>query len=124
MGRGELFQNILDDILDRLGSPMTSLQESDFILNRKILRTTAKLLNLDEVSFTKAIEMRLNSPNLVLTNLTDDCVNICGSAKHTTDGSGKVLLTSFQTQGFSVVFADLWKKQQVITEDLITLIYF
>lgn len=113
MGRGELFQNVLDDILNYIGNPMVSAQEPDVVLNRKILRNTAKLLNLDEVAFTRVMEMRLNSPNLALTSLTDDCINICGSAKHSRHSSRRVTLTTIQPQGFSAIFTDLWRKQQV-----------
>ena len=112
MGRGELFQNILDGVYDIIGDPITTQQESDIILNRKVLRNTARLLNLDEVSFARAIELRLNSPNLILTSLNAGCVNICGTARQSKVNKNTINLSSIQSKGFSEIFSDLWSNVQ------------
>jgi hypothetical protein len=112
IGKGELFQNILDGILDLLEDPATpSIQDSDSLLNLNILRNAAKLLNLDEEAFLSAINMRVSVSNIMLKVVSTDHFRISGSATSSKSG---IKLTSFNVPEFSEIFANMWAAHKVL----------
>ena len=112
IGKGELFQNILDGILDLLEDPSTpSIQDSDSLLNLNILRNAAKLVNVDEEAFLRAINMRVSVSNIVLKVASTDHFRISGSATSSKSG---IKLTSFTEPEFSEIFANMWAAHKVL----------
>lgn len=112
IGKGELFQNILDGILDLLEDPSTpSIQDSDSLLNLNILRNAAKLVNLDEEAFLRAINMRVSVSNIVLKVVSTDHFRIAGSATSSKSG---IKLISFTAPEFSEIFANMWAAHKVL----------
>ena len=111
IGKGELFQNILDGILDLLEDPATpSIQDSDSLLNLSILRNAAKLVNLDEEAFLRAINMRVSVSTVMLKNVSLDHFRVSGTATSTKKG---IKLTSFTPPEFFEIFAEKWAAHKV-----------
>jgi hypothetical protein len=121
IGKGELFQNILDGILDLLEDPATpSIQDSDSLLNLSILRNAAKLVNLDEDAFLRAISMRVSVSTVVLKVVSSDHFRLCGNAMSTKLG---IKLISFTPPEFSEIFAKMWATHKVVSYYICFLIF-
>ena len=110
MGKGELFQNILDFILGQIETPILSMNET---INRVVLRNTAKLLNLDEDTFLSVLEMKVSAPNILLRSINEKDFILSDSSKILYDENGFVQLTTIPKQSVNELFSNLWNKQKV-----------
>ncbi len=72
LGKGELFQSVLDGVEaathSRLGSVAMSSAEQDSHLNWHILRSTAKLLGLDDETMLRTLRLRADSCSVDLSD--------------------------------------------------------
>lgn len=85
LGKGELFQTLLDGILALTISPIPdSSQEINDLINWKVVRASAKLVGLDDDSLGTMIKLRANSLNVVIRNfstLSDGDICLAGAAQ-------------------------------------------
>lgn len=69
LGRGELFQSLLDGVLALTYAPTPAGLEMDNILNWKVLRSSAKLVGLEnDDSLNELIKLRVNNADMVVRN--------------------------------------------------------
>eukprot|EP01032_Pedospumella_encystans_P010136 gene10136-11874_t len=69
LGRGELFQSLLDGVLALTLAPTPAGLEMDNILNWKVLRSSAKLVGLEnDDSLNELIKLRVNNADMVVRN--------------------------------------------------------
>ena len=111
MGKGELFQNILDFILGQIETPILSMNET---INRVVLRNTAKLLNLDEDAFLSVLEMKVSAPNILLRSIIEKDFILSDSSKILYGESGFVQLTTIPKRSVNELFSNLWNEQKVL----------
>lgn len=64
IGKGELFQLFLDGILKLMDSPPPNDSQVDALLTWDVLRSAAKLLNLDDDVMAETLKLRVNSPSI------------------------------------------------------------
>lgn len=94
LGRGELFQGLLDGILQQTYSAPPEALEMDNILNWRILRTSAKLVGLEnDDSLSELLTLRVSSLTLTIRNFAmhRQDVQCVGAAVETAD--------QYQSQG-------------------------
>lgn len=69
LGRGELFQSLLDGVLALTLAPTPAGLEMDNILNWKVLRTSAKLVGLEnDDSLNELVKLRVNNADVAVRN--------------------------------------------------------
>ena len=84
MGKGELYQLILDGILDQTKKEIPEAEKADDLLKFDILKSASKLLNLDDDYLTSTITLRINAAKVRIVDfsLKAKTVSLSGKAKY------------------------------------------
>ena len=77
MGKGELYQLILDGVLEQTHKPAPDSQKADNVLKWDIIRGTGKTLNLDDDSLASTIAIRVNISSLTITDFNAQSCTVC-----------------------------------------------
>lgn len=79
LGKGEMFQAFLDGILKLMSSPAPADSQVDAVLTWDVVRSAAKLLNLDEDVLADVLKLRVNSPSVSVVDFSvGDMVKLHG----------------------------------------------
>lgn len=77
MGKGELYQLILDGVLEQTHKPAPDSQKADNVLKWDIIRGAGKTLNLDDDSLASTIAIRVNISSLTITDFNAQSCTVC-----------------------------------------------
>ena len=121
MGKGELYQLILDGIVDQTKKIIPDAERADKILKLEILKGASKMLNLDEDCFTNTLSLRLNSANVKINDFTkiSGTVALSGTAKYEIlkkiaagkrKANKKIFLCTIMEEDSSAKLSELWSR--------------
>ena len=84
MGKGELYQLILDGILDQTKKEIPEVEKADDMLKFDIVKGASKLLNLDDDYLTSTITIRMNAAKVRIVDFSQKArtVILSGKAKY------------------------------------------
>ena len=77
MGKGELYQLILDGVLDQTHKPAPDSQKADNVLKWDIVKGAGKTLNLDDDSLSATLAIRVNISSLTITDFNAQSCTVC-----------------------------------------------
>jgi hypothetical protein len=80
LGKGEFFQAILDGVLGAIEDGVQSISQSQSYLEWTVVKSAAKLLNLDEDSMTDVMKFRINQPVVSIRDFSGGAVCLRGSS--------------------------------------------
>lgn len=109
MGKGELYQCLLDGVLGLTFAPTPDVKKQDTHLTWDVLRAAGKLLGLDEDIFSNIISLRVNNPSNSVTDFaaSKKYIIMFGAAKVAKESS-KLSLCSMDAIDRNVYFSYLW----------------
>ena len=122
MGKGELYQLILDGILDQTKKEIQDADKVDKILKFDILKKASKMLNLDDDLLTSTLELRINAANVRIVDFTHNTgiITLSGGAKYEKieknipigkkKSNRKVLLCTIVEEDSLAELSKLWSK--------------
>jgi hypothetical protein len=84
MGKGEMYQLILDGVLHQTEKAAPDSQKADNVLKWEIVRGAGKMLNLDDDSLAATLSLRVNSSNISIVDFSAKSGTVCiaGGAKY------------------------------------------
>ena len=84
MGKGEMYQLILDGILCQTEKAAPDSQKADNVLKWEVVRGAGKMLNLDDDSLAATLSLRVNSSNISIVDFSAKSGTVCiaGGAKY------------------------------------------
>ena len=77
MGKGELYQLILDGVLEQTHKPAPDSQKADNVLKWDIVKGAGKTLNLDDDSLSATLAIRVNISSLTITDFNALSCTVC-----------------------------------------------
>lgn len=80
MGKGELFQSIIDGVLQCSMEGVLGVQEIDLLLRNSILKAAAERHNLDDESLSNMLQLRVNSSVLNIADFSGENIVFAGTA--------------------------------------------
>jgi hypothetical protein len=121
IGRGELFQSIIDGIF-RIMDKDIEEDQKDNILSYEVMKDTAKLLNLDEEIFAEMLVLKINNNNINIKHfLDDDKKNITLTGTAILDAStGRVLIINFENIDSQTSLNKNWIKNHLKRANIIS----
>ena len=84
MGKGELYQIILDGILDQTKKNIPAGEKMDKILKWDIIKSASRTLHFDDASLSSTLSIRVNSSNVSINDFSSESASTCisGGAKY------------------------------------------
>jgi hypothetical protein len=84
MGKGEMYQLVLDGVLLQTEKAAPDSQKADNVLKWEVVRGAGKMLNLDDDSLAATLSLRVNSSNISIVDFSAKSGTVCiaGGAKY------------------------------------------